>query len=114
MCNMNSGKNCMRNYNFCTLKVLDNYHENKAVENFVGRQGSEEDSVLPEIVEDVDESAEIENLEANSNCGTLDDFGSFSGRPASSTGNYKSCFLKTLYCIWVHCAQTYKVVGKCF
>ena len=69
MCNMNSGRNCMRNYNFCTLKVLDNYHENKAVENSVGRQGSEEDSVLPEIVEDVDESAEIENLEANSNCG---------------------------------------------
>ena len=89
---MNSGRNCMRNYNFCTLKVLDNYHENKAIENSVGRQSSEEDSVLPEIVEDVDDSAEIEKQEPNSNCGALDDFGSFSGRPASSTGNHKSFF----------------------
>ena len=29
MCNMNRNMNCMRNYNFCTLKVLDNYHNNK-------------------------------------------------------------------------------------
>ena len=29
MCNMNRNMNCMRNYNFCTLKVLDNYHNDK-------------------------------------------------------------------------------------
>ena len=32
----------------------------------------------------------IEKQEPNSKCGAPNDFGSFSGRPASSTGNHKS------------------------
>ena len=86
----------MRNYNFCTLKVLDNYHNNKdkvkqkemekEKENTIGREGSEEDSILPEIIEE--NSGETENnIESSSlECGTQNNFGSFSGRPASSTG----------------------------
>merc|ERR1712223_716287 len=77
------GMNCMRNYNLCTLKVLDNYHQNKAVENTIGRQGSEEDSVLPEVIVDEDTDEKL----PTSNCGAPDDFGSFSGTPASSTAD---------------------------
>ena len=38
---------------------------------------------MPEIVEENDSTKEIES---GSNCGAPNDFGSFNGRPASSTG----------------------------
>ena len=48
--------------------------------NEIGREGSEEDAVLP-----------VENTDIDTSCNGIDlpqSYGSFSGRPASNTGKY--------------------------
>ena len=73
---------------------------NKEEKNVIGRQGSEEDSVLPEIVEENDSTKEIES---GSNCGAPNDFGSFNGRPASSTGKIQMKYRTRaiIPCSWI-------------
>ena len=74
---------------------------NKEEENVIGRQGSEEDSILPEIVEENDSTKEIES---GSNCGAPNYFGSFNGRPASSTGKIQ---MKYCTCAIIPCSCGY-------
>lgn len=76
---------------------------NKEEENIIGREGSEEDSVLPEIVEENDSTKEIES---GSNCGAPNDFGSFNGRPASSTGK-----IQMKYVSYIVLAPSYPALG---
>ena len=62
---------------------------------------------MPEIVEENDSTKEIES---GSNCGAPNDFGSFNGRPASSTGKIqiKYCTRAIITYSWI---LTYTVVA---
>ena len=80
---MNVGKSCMRDYNECTLAVLDDYHQQKSEENLVNREGTKEDAVLPPT-EITSEKPVIDSCQGIS--GAQKAFGSFTGKPASNTG----------------------------
>jgi len=85
-CTMNVGKSCMRDYNECTLAVLDDYHQQKSEENLINREGTEEDAVLPTPTEITSEKPEfIDSCQGIS--GAQKAFGSFTGKPASNTAD---------------------------
>jgi len=83
-CTMNVGKSCMRDYNECTLAVLDDYHQQKSEENLINREGTEEDAVLPPT-EITSEKPVIDSCQGIS--GAQKAFGSFTGKPASNTAD---------------------------
>ena len=78
MCQDKSGQGCMRDYNECTLKVLDAYHSDQLdSQNEIGRESSEEEGLLP-----------VESTDACNGLNVPKTYGSFSGRQASNTGMY--------------------------
>ena len=83
-CTMNVGKSCMRDYNECTLAVLDDYHQQKSEENLINREGTEEDAVLPPTEITSEKPEFIDSCQGIS--GAQKAFGSFTGKPASNTG----------------------------
>ena len=85
------GQTCMRDYNKCTLNVLDSYHSEK-VSNEIVQESTEENDELLEDDDDYYYSSE-ENIsfpkpstDACNGFNVPKTYGSFSGRRASNTG----------------------------
>lgn len=92
-CTMNVGKKCMRDYNECTLEVLDAYHQQKSEENLINREGTEEDAVLPPL-EITSEKPVIDVCQGI--LGAQKGFGSFTGKPATNTGTQFSYYTQKM------------------
>ena len=100
MCTMKKGPFCMQDYNKCTLKVLDKFNEdidpedNDVDSDPIGREGSDQDGVLPPEEEDEESKPEDsdESIHVCDEFDMPDTFGSFSGKPAASRGRFNTVF----------------------
>jgi hypothetical protein len=82
-CTMKKDKFCMRDYNQCTLAVLEDFHhsaDNSEENDLIGREGTDNQNLIEMKPEDSNES----------DCDGLDlpkTFGSFSGSPAKNSAD---------------------------
>ena len=103
MCTMKKQQFCMRDYNQCTLRVLDAFNAD-IDSNLIGREGSEDEGILQDNAGGKEQTGEDESKEEGSssdgsnvvnNAENIKEcdgfkvpktFGSFSGKPAQNDG----------------------------